>query len=181
MSRSENSLWRDLGQFHSYEGFFSTSLKTIRGIESKNKSEVAARGIQKQSGCPRLRRYIDPIVSTPQGLFFTAGRCGSTLLLKSLARSRRVTLLSVEADVHNGIWSQYTKNWTSPPEPNENNIRQYRRLILATGAKAPGDASVILHQVYFIQYSDVGVYSACVPRRSDAFSIQNTSRYSLVI
>jgi hypothetical protein len=143
-------VWRDLGQFHSYEGFFSTSLKTFAELNRK---------INPRWQPEEYRSSLDVLDSDeivtdciyPTGFIFHAGRCGSTLLLKSLAKSRRHLVIG-EADVHNGIWSQYTRDWTSPPEPNENNIRQYRRLILATGRRR-----LATHQSYFVKFTSFNI------------------------
>jgi hypothetical protein len=125
-------IWRDLGGFHNYEGFFRTSLKTFAQLRSLGPA----------ANQDDLHTDIDVLESTeilteniyPSAFIFHAGRTGSTLLSKSLARSRS-NLVFGEADIHNLIWGIFSNNWQSAPVFGEREKRQYKNLILAMGRR----------------------------------------------
>src|SRR5580765_1142235 len=96
-------IWRDLGQFHNYEGFFRTSLETFSQLRALGKQkevdEFYRTDLEVLESDEILTEYI-----YPTAFIFHAGRCGSTLLSKSIARSRS-NLVFGEAEAHNRIWS----------------------------------------------------------------------------
>jgi hypothetical protein len=112
--------WLDLDGYHCYEGFFHQSLASYTAL-----CKVPP---------PSFRTSLDVLASVgiqqgiyPTGFIFHAGRCGSTLLAKVLARSRANLVLS-EAAPHNQIWRAL-------PRQNPAAIAIYRNLILAMGRR----------------------------------------------
>jgi hypothetical protein len=89
--------WTDLDSYHCYHGFFSTALAEYAALRRTPASAFL-------SGLDALKH--DGILTgcmPPTGFIFHAGRCGSTLLVKILARSRSNMVFS-EAQPHNQIW-----------------------------------------------------------------------------
>ena len=143
-------IWRDLGQFHNYEGFFSTSLAMF--------AQLKARGNQKETeDDPRTDLDVlesDEILSDciyPSAFIFHAGRCGSTLLSKALARSR-ANLVFGEAEAHNKIWAAFTNDWQSEPVFGEEQRLLYRHLILAMGRRR-----LETHKYHVIKFTSTNI------------------------
>ena len=142
-------IWQDLGQYHNYEGFFSISLKTIEGLNRLKKDRPPERietDINVLDSDLVLTDYV-----YPTGFIFHAGRCGSTLLAKSLAKSRS-NLVFGEAEPHNAIWNIITDNWRKIADPTEQYVQMYRRLILAMGRKRLSS-----HKNHFVKFTSFSV------------------------
>ncbi len=113
---ADELVWLDLTDLHCREGFFSESL------------EVYARekGDRREGFLTAIDTLFSPAAVEgslpPTGFIFHAGRCGSTLLAKSLARSSRNIVFS-EASLHNQAWKV----------AGARTVEGYRRLILAMG------------------------------------------------
>jgi hypothetical protein len=111
-------LWLDLDDFHCREGFFSESLALY----------AQQRGEARQGFLSSFEALFSPTAVDdclpPNAFIFHAGRCGSTLLAKSLARSPGTILFS-EAALHNQIWKV----------PEAQSPEAYRRLILSMGRR----------------------------------------------
>jgi hypothetical protein len=91
--------WIDLNGYHCYDGFFGDSLISYRGLSGSEPVRFSSA----LSSLPALNRVIGSGCMQPNGFIFHSGRCGSSLLVKSLARSRR-NLVFGEAAPHNQIW-----------------------------------------------------------------------------
>jgi hypothetical protein len=112
--------WLDLNGYHCYEGFFHQSLALYYAL---CKAPPA-----------RFRTALDALASPgiqqgmhPTAFIFHAGRCGSTLLARVLARSR-ANLVWSEAAPHNQVWRAL-------PRHDPAAIEIYRNLILAMGRR----------------------------------------------
>jgi hypothetical protein len=126
-------IWRDLGRFHTYEGFFRTSLATFAQLRSLGKPGVIEESFHTDVGVLDSDEILTEYIY-PTAFIFHAGRCGSTLLSKSLARSRS-NLVFGEADIHNLIWGVFSDSWQSEPVFGEREKRLYKHLILAMGRR----------------------------------------------
>lgn len=136
-------IWQDLGAFHCYEGFFSDALRTLTGVMRARHGE---------SSPVRFETDLDVLDSDdvltdclwPTGFIFHASRCGSTALVRSLARSRAHIVFG-EADAHNRIWPLLLDLSTSAPSISAAARDRYRRLILAMGRRRrPGTRAHIV-------------------------------------
>jgi hypothetical protein len=94
---SQEITWIDFGKYHCYEGFFRDSLQMHQAVAALK--PVAF--ISAMAALAQVAATVDCI--NPSALIFHAGRCGSTLLARVLARSRQHLLLS-EAAPHNQFW-----------------------------------------------------------------------------
>jgi hypothetical protein len=113
--------WVDLGQYHCYQGFFRDALALHRALLARepetfiSEMEILDQNLDAEGYVP------------PTGLIFHAGRCGSTLLARVLARSRKNIVFS-EAAAHNQIWRCI-------PEDNRYGYARYRNLLTAMGRR----------------------------------------------
>jgi hypothetical protein len=138
-------VWADMEAYHFYEGFFHRSLNTWASLKGD-------KIVSFTTGFDVLEN--DAVVTNsvpPGGFIFHAARCGSTLLAKTLARSRENLVIS-EAAPLNQIWQVFTNNWKNKPEINEQNIRIYRNLVLAMARKR-----LPSHQQLFIKFTSVNI------------------------
>ncbi len=96
-SSSGQLRWLDLASYHCYQGFFRDALAFYRALSTSEPAEM----------CSRLDVLavpdLIPDTIAPTGFIFHAGRCGSTLLARVLARSRSNMVFS-EASAHNQMW-----------------------------------------------------------------------------
>jgi hypothetical protein len=112
--------WLDLDGYHCYEAFFHQS---IAAYISMRKTPPRSFFTELDALC-----NLEPGDRIePSGLIFHAGRCGSTLLAKVLARSRAHMVFS-EARPHNQIWKALEARGNAE-------TRLYRRLVLAMGRR----------------------------------------------
>lgn len=122
-ARQQQLLWMDLEGFHFYDGFFSQGLAMFQALR-----RTPARFV---SGLDVLDKPV-PGGLEPTGFIFHAGRCGSTLLTRILARSRSHVVLG-EAAPHNQFWDIFDQPW--PPAATPDAIRRYRNLVMALGRR----------------------------------------------
>lgn len=138
--------WLDAEKYHFYEGFFGQSLRLFSALKSGDISEFTT----------DLNVLEDDLILTeyvrPCGFIFHAGRSGSTLLAKILARSRRNLVVS-EAPPHNQIWQFFGGGGGKKiPEQSARNKRIYKNLLLSTARKR-----VATHEKYFIKFTSFNV------------------------
>ncbi|MEP6714933.1 MAG: hypothetical protein ABJC09_05125, partial [Terriglobia bacterium] len=154
--------WRDVGRFHFYQGFFNDALKVCSALQGKE-PEILLSDLK---DLPPTEGGLDSL--TPTAFIFHAGRCGSTLLAKILARSRE-HLVFGEAAPHSQIWNLL------PPDA-DGATDLYRRLILAMGRRRlPSYRAHIIKftsfnvlEARFIRRAFPGVPSLFLFRRPDA-------------
>lgn len=129
--------WMDLETYHCYEGFFHKSLDTFITLKSLHgKTPLIFKTnlhVLEDEGI--LKDYI-----YPTGFIFHAGRCGSTLLAKVLAKSRDNFVLS-EANAHNQILVNKDENKS-----------MFKNLVLAMGRKR-----VATHKYHFIKFTSFNI------------------------
>lgn len=65
----------------------------------------------------------------PTGFVFHMSRCGSTLVSRALARSRRTLVHSQPAVLRDGIWSVLTDGWSRMPSESPEQLALFRSLI----------------------------------------------------
>jgi hypothetical protein len=143
---SDRTLWMDLGEYHFYEGFFHRSLDVFHALK-KGKVFSFTTDITVLEDQRILTEYI-----YPSGFIFHAGRCGSTVLAKVLARSTGNLVIS-EAGPHNLIWRSLGKNTGTVPEINEGNKAIYRNLVLAMARKRVKE-----HRNHFIKFTSYNIH-----------------------
>jgi hypothetical protein len=109
-------VWLDLNGFHCQEGFFRDSLATYSALRRGNPWRCAS----------DLDLLLSPALTagcvSPTAFIFHAGRCGSTLLSRAIARSTNHLVFS-EAAPHNQIW----RNTSGA---NDSCLSMYRNLLL---------------------------------------------------
>ncbi|MES1260792.1 MAG: hypothetical protein ABUS49_03575 [Acidobacteriota bacterium] len=134
--------WMDLEEFHCYQGFLEQALasyKALRGSEPQiflspfDALPAATEALAESGGA-----------LAPSALVFHAGRCGSTLLAKVLARSRS-NIVFGEAPAHNQVWKAL--DGTGADEA----ISLYRQLLCAMGRRRL--ASYRAHIIKFTSYN----------------------------
>ena len=117
---SAQILWLDLDAYHAHEGFFHQSIAAYTALcKTTPRRFFTAFDVLGSIRVPDTLR--------PTGFIFHAGRCGSTLLVKILARSRGNLVFS-EAAPHNQIWRAL------PPD-RAARLATYRNLITAMGRR----------------------------------------------
>ncbi len=120
------ALWLDLNGYHCYEGSFRRSLKAYAAIRA---------GLRPPSEPWQCESTLDFLSSGnltagclhPTGFIFHAGRCGSTLLAKVLARSQEHMVFG-EGGPHNQIWPVIAAECHSAP-------LYFRNLLLHTARR----------------------------------------------
>lgn len=149
-------IWQDLEQFHFYEGFFHRSLAMHAALHEKF-------GKPALTFCTDYDALDSNEILTdnlqPSAFIFHAGRCGSTLLTKCLARSP-VNLVFGEAGPHNLVWETLTSGWRTEAVWDERNERRYRRLILAMGRRRGG------HTTHVIKFTSFNILFYKLIRRA---------------
>lgn len=107
------ALWLDLNGYHCYDGSFRRALATYAAIRA---------GGRHPSQPWQCRSSLDFLSSgaytagcmNPTGFIFHAGRCGSTLLAKAIARSQEHMVFG-EGGPHNQIWRVVSGERASAP------------------------------------------------------------------
>jgi len=118
--------WQDLGSYHCYDGFFQDALAMYEGLSAGRPFGLTST-VNCLSSAELWKSGIAGECLQPSGFIFHAGRCGSTLLVKSLARSRR-NLVFGEASAHNQVWAAL-------PIDAEESTRTYRDLLTLMGRR----------------------------------------------
>lgn len=137
--------WMDVEKYHFYEGFFSKSLRMFSALKKGDLFEFTT-----DLAVLEDNRILTDYVY-PGGFIFHAGRSGSTLLAKILARSRRNLVIS-EAAPHNQIWQFLSGNGKNIPAQSERNKRIYKNLLLAMARKR-----VAAHEKHFIKFTSFNI------------------------
>jgi hypothetical protein len=118
------ALWLDLGDYHCHEGSFRRSLASYAAIRAG--ARRPSEPWRCVSSLDFLRSAPDPSDCVrPAGFILHAGRCGSTLLAKVIARSREHMVFG-EGGPHNHIWPVIAADSDSGP-------MLFRNLLLHTG------------------------------------------------
>lgn len=140
--------WIDLEAYHCYEGFFHKSLYSFNALKilqtGKSKPATFSTNIDVLDDENILSDYV-----YPTAFIFHAGRCGSTLMAKVLARSRDNMVFS-EANPHNQIWSLLSENGNV--EINGKNKTIYKNLLLAMARKR-----LHSHKTNFIKFTSYNI------------------------
>jgi hypothetical protein len=146
--RAQRLRWMDLEAYHFYEGFFH------RGLENLAAQQQARTGNPLERFETDLDVLHDPeiIVDSiyPTGFIFHAGRCGSTLLTRILARDRRHLVIG-EAAAHNQVWMALSNKANHAPALAERQ-EAYRHLVLAMGRQRIAE-----HEAYFIKFTSFNI------------------------
>jgi len=135
-------LWIDWGSYHFYEGFFHDSQSVYERLRG-SPPECFTSSLESLESSEILNPEISSTCIEPSGFIFHTGRCGSTLLAKALARSRR-HLVFAEAEPHNRIWHAL------PADP-DRAIRVYRNLLLLMGRRRL--PSLAAHLIKFTSFN----------------------------
>jgi hypothetical protein len=149
-TRTRRLHWLDLETYHVYEGFFH------RGIERFEQLK------QLRGGLPSHLRFVtdlsvlgDGQILTdsiyPTGFIFHAGRCGSTLLARILARDRRHLVVG-ESAAHNQVLLCLTNNGSVKLTPTVENKTVYRNLVLAMSRRR-----LPSHHAHFIKFTSFNI------------------------
>lgn len=137
-------IWRDLGRYHCYEGFFNQSLSLQSHLVREVIDFSCPLSFLTSAESPFSPDSLADQCLQPTGFIFHPGRSGSTILAKLLAKSRRNLVLS-EAAPHNQIWKFL-------PQASEPGSEMYRRLLLLTGRKRlPSYTS------YFVKFTSFNI------------------------
>lgn len=142
--QEERVLWLDMEKYHFYEGFFHKTLDMFRALKKHAVSFTSDASVLADERV--LTEFI-----YPSGFIFHAGRCGSTMLAKALARSQENLVIS-EARPHNSVWKLLTHDGEQPLEMSERNKAIYRHLLLAMGRRRRA-----AHKRYFIKFSSFNI------------------------
>ena len=114
-------IWEDLQRFHCYEGFFHQSLDMFRILSKTPPFRISSKF---DADTLKLAQQ-DSLV--PAGFIFHAGRCGTTLLVRALARSRSNLVFS-EAAPHNQFWDLFPDDVTP-------DMHLFRNLVIGMGRR----------------------------------------------
>lgn len=137
--------WLDFGRYHFYEGFFHKSAKVFEALK-KGEIKTFLTGIDVLDEGALVADSI-----YPTGFIFHAGRSGSTMLSKVLARSRENHVIS-EAGPMNSIWSFFTDNGQLPIQATDSNKKIYRNLLLTMSRHR-----CKTHKRYFIKFTSLNI------------------------
>jgi hypothetical protein len=140
----QRAVWLDLNGYHCYEGFFHRSLQilsALRRVQGQPEEMVTS----DLSALQSEQVLTDHLY--PTGFIFHAGRCGSTLLTKALARAR-AHLVFGEAAPLNQIWAVLTDGWRRAARWNEEQQALFKHLILAMGRRRRAE-----HRAYFLKFT----------------------------
>ncbi len=143
-------VWRDMGHYHPYEGFFRKTLQSFNTMQTQMN-----RRSQVDYFTTDIKVLHDDAVVRdslyPSGFIFHMGRCGSTLLVKALSQSRSNLVIS-EAAPHNLIWPYLGGEQIASIEKSVTNLTLYRNLILAMGRKRRPE-----YQYHFIKFTSFDI------------------------
>lgn len=142
--------WIDLETYHPYEGFFHRAIARFAMIKHSTRGAASVAEFVTDIDVLRDSRILTDSIS-PTGFIFHAGRCGSTLLTRILARDRRHLVIG-EAAAHNQVWLELTKNGTVALAATEENKQVYKRLVLAMGRKR-----LLGHEAHFIKFTSFNI------------------------
>jgi hypothetical protein len=120
------ALWMDLSGYHCYDGSFRRSLAAYATILAGARHPSEPWQCESSLDFLRSAAYGADCIS-PSGFIFHAGRCGSTLLAKVLARSQEHMVFG-EGGPHNQIWDVISGDRHSAPV-------LFRNLLLQTGRR----------------------------------------------
>ncbi|MFB9840822.1 sulfotransferase family protein [Mucilaginibacter ginsenosidivorans] len=137
--------WLDFGRYHFYEGFFHRSADVFSALK-KGDIKTLLTGIDTLEEDALVAESI-----YPTGFIFHAGRSGSTMLSKVLARSRENHVIS-EAGPTNSIWPLFAENGHLPIQETENNKKMYRNLLLVMSRQRSKT-----HKHYFIKFTSFNI------------------------
>ena len=164
---SRAALWMDLNGYHCYEGSFRRSLACYRALRAR------ASHPSEPWQCTSSLEFLNSPASAadcipPTGFIFHAGRCGSTLLAKVLARSRE-HLVFGEGGPHNQVWRVSSGSGDSAEE-------LFRNLILHTGRRRL--PSYRAHIVKFTSFNIVRweVFQAAFPDTPTLFLFRHPAK-----
>ena len=143
-SRNRQILWVDLEEFHCYEGFFEEALLSLATLRGAHPPAFLSDLLALES--VPVSELLQGSSLVPSAFIFHAGRCGSTLLTRVLARSRTNMVFS-EAAAHNQIWAALAAM------SRERGTDLYRRLILEMGRRRL--SSHRAHVIKFTSYNIV--------------------------
>ena len=148
-----NLLWRDLGRYHPYEGFF---VKTLAAIDSLQALRHPSRPVEYIQTPMSILQDEDLALDCipPSGFIFHIGRCGSTLLAKVLSRARSNLVFS-EAMAHNAIWPRLIGEGAAAAAVDEVELNLYHRLVLAMGRRR-----LEPYRYHFIKFSSLNILFA---------------------
>jgi len=141
--------WLDLEAYHCYEGFFQKGIDRFAALKHSVGSAPLVR-------CATDWRVLDDpeLVDNsipPTGFIFHAGRSGSTLLTKVLARDRR-HLTFGEPDVLNQMLLALTENGAHPLASSAAGMSIYRHLLLAMSRRRLPE-----HTACFIKFTSFNI------------------------
>jgi hypothetical protein len=120
---SEKILWVDMAAYHFYDGFFRKSLDIYYAL----KKNTVVSFMTDLNILEDDRVLTEPVY--PTAFIFHAGRSGSTLLAKTLARSPENLVIS-EAAPLNQILLYFTEGGKTGSEIDKKNEHIYRNLLL---------------------------------------------------
>ncbi|MFM7022564.1 MAG: hypothetical protein ACKOXB_06260 [Flavobacteriales bacterium] len=141
---AQSITWRDFGKYHFYEGFFSQSL---RYFEALSKGDIFS--CTTHLDVLEDDYLLDDTIH-PSGFIFHSGRCGSTLMSKVLATSKKNVVIS-ESEPHNDIL-HLLANSEGKIDCTEKNKKIYRNLVLAMGRKRSEN-----YQHHFIKFTSYNI------------------------
>ena len=143
-------VWIDLETYHPYEGFLHRAIDRFAALKQSRRSPTSIVEFVTDSAVLRDRRILADSIY-PTGFIFHAGRCGSTLLTRILARDRRHLVIG-EAAAHNQVWLELTNSGEVALTATEENKQVYKHLLLAMGRKRlPG------YEAHFIKFTSFNI------------------------
>lgn len=141
--------WLDLETYHFYEGFFHKGIDNFAALKRARTGRLVESFITSVDVLDDQQILVDSIY--PSGFIFHAGRCGSTLLTRILARDRRHLVIG-EAPAHNQVWLELTNNGEVALRATEKNKQVYKHLLLAMGRKR-----LPVHEAHFIKFTSFNI------------------------
>lgn len=147
--RTRQLEWLDLETYHFYEGFFHKGLDGFAALKRVRSEQSSERFATDLDVLGDQRILVDSIY--PTGFIFHAGRCGSTLLTRILARDRRHLVIG-EAEAHNQVWRALTNDGGAALNSSDEKQQIYKHLLLAMGRKR-----LPRHEAYFIKFTSFNI------------------------
>ena len=144
-STTRQVTWTDMGKYHFYEGFLDNSVDIFNNLQKEN-APIFTTDWNVLLDDSIVKEFI-----YPSGFIFHVGRCGSTLLVKALARSRQNLVLSEPAPLNQILYGMADQA-EIPLAINETNKKIYRNLVLALLRKR-----VDSHRQSFIKFTSYNV------------------------
>lgn len=139
----------DMGKYHIFEGRYRTAKEAYRTL-----MQVTARGSDifecriRIGDIPDLE--LGPDLIAPSAFIFHLSRCGSTLLSKVLARSRR-TISIGEPGLEIGLWRHFAQDDPARFTPDPSQLETVKKVLTALGRpRLPG------YQYHVIKSTSVG-------------------------